>query len=233
MTRPARLFLAGIVALAALTCLFWSGSKGGWLLMLLLGLVALLHARFRTEYKILVVTCVLVAGLTGFFLKYASFFQRGATSVSARFDYWRAALQTAKSKPLLGTGPGTFAIPYQRLKRPESEMARLTHNDFLQQASDSGWPAFFLYSLFIAGGLVWGYRHVDLKRAPTETNAPVAGLLRFGVWLGLLGWSLQELMEFGLYIPALAWPAMVLMGWTLGSAKSPAEMPSTKITPAG
>ena len=35
----------------------------------------------------------------------------------------------------------------------------------------------------------------------------------FAVWLGVLGWSLQSLVEFGLYIPALAWPAFTFLGW--------------------
>ena len=39
------------------------------------------------------------------------------------------------------------------------------------------------------------------------------GLARFSVWLGLLGYALQGLMEFGLYIPALAWTAFRLAGW--------------------
>jgi hypothetical protein len=40
----------------------------------------------------------------------------------------------------------------------------------------------------------------------------------FTVWLGVLGWSLQGLVEFGLYIPALAWPAFAFLGWLLGRA---------------
>ena len=138
MTAAARWFLIGLVGIAGLACLYWSGSKGGWLLMLMLGLVALLRLPFNQRLKIVLVTGVLLAGLAGFFWRYAAFFQKGATSVSARFDYWRAAVQTAKDKPLFGTGPGTFAIAYQKIKRPESEMARLVHNDYLEQASDSG-----------------------------------------------------------------------------------------------
>jgi len=37
--------------------------------------------------------------------------------------------------------------------------------------------------------------------------------LQFAVWLGLLGWTLQGMLEFGLYTPALAWPAFLLLGW--------------------
>jgi O-antigen ligase len=217
MTWPARVFLAVLLALAALLCLFWSGSKGGWLLMLLLGLVALLRIPFKAEYKIVLVTCVFIAGLTGFFWKYSGFFQRGATSVSARFDYWRAAIQTAKSKPLFGTGPGTFAIPYQKIKRPESEMARLTHNDYLQQASDSGLVGFLTYSGFVAGALAWAYRRLPRFSRITAEPQDLQDWFTFAVWLGLLGWALQGLFEFGLYIPGLSWPALVLLGWLLAS----------------
>jgi O-antigen ligase len=211
LTPAARWFLIGVVGAAGLACLYWSGSKGGWLLMLAIGLVALLRVPFSQRLKIAVVMGVLVVGLAGFFWRHAAFFQKGATSVSARFDYWRAAAQTAKGNPVLGTGPGTFAIPYQKIKRPESEMARLVHNDYLEQASDSGMPGLLAYALFIVAGLVWSF-----PRAGKAGGTGSDDWLPFGVWLGVLGWSLQGFVEFGLYIPALAWPAFTFLGWLLG-----------------
>ena len=205
LAKDARVFLVIVIAAAALACLYWSGSKGGWLLMLLLGLGVLLRLRFRRRWKIGLVSGVLVLGLAGFFLRYAGFFERGATSVSARFDYWRAAVQTAKANPLWGTGPGTFSWAYRRIKRPESEMSRLVHDDYLQQASDSGLLGCLAYTGFIAGALVLGY-----PRRGADSD-----WLRFSVWLGVLGWSLQSLFEFGLYIPALAWTAFAFLGWLL------------------
>ena len=132
-TIGARQFLVAAVSMAALGCLFWSGSKGGWLLMLALGLIALLRLPRSKQIKGALITMVLLAGLAGFFLKYAGFFERGATSVSARFDYWHAALRIVNEHPVFGTGPGTFSIPYQRLRRPDSEPARLVHNDYLSR----------------------------------------------------------------------------------------------------
>jgi O-antigen ligase len=209
LTAPARLLLMGLAGLGGLGCLYWSGSKGGWLLMLLLGLVALLRLRIGRTVRLVLIGCVLVAGLAGFLYKHIGFFQKGATSVSARFDYWEAAAKTAGARPFFGTGPGTFAIPYAQLKRPESEMARLVHNDYLEQASDSGIPGFLLYSIFIAGALIWtGRRCFPLGEANDW--------LAFSIWLGILGWALQGLVEFGLYLPALAWPAFAFLGWLLG-----------------
>jgi len=225
-TASARAFLLAAVSIAALGCLYWSGSKGGWLLMLLLLVLWLLHLPFNKNYKYGLIGGLLVLGLLGFFWKYSSFFQKGATSVSARFDYWSASVQSARAHPLLGTGPGTFSITYSKLKRPESEMARLAHNDYLQQLSDSGLPGFLLYCAFVISVLTVTYPRNTFRPAPTGKPtrhingqwAEVAAILSteaslwFAVWLGTLGWALQSLMEFGLYLPALAWPAFAFMG---------------------
>lgn len=207
LAKDARVFLVAVVAGTALACLYWSGSKGGWLLMLLLGSVALLRLRFNWRWKIVFVSVALALGLTGFFLRYAGFFERGATSVSARFDYWRAAIETARANPVWGTGPGTFSVAYQKIKRREAEMARLVHNDYLQQATDSGLAGALAYTAFVAGALVLAY--------PRQSDG--RHWLRFSVWLGVLGWGLQCLFEFGLYIPALAWPAFSFLGWLLAT----------------
>jgi O-antigen ligase len=150
-TPGARVFLIAALAGAAAACLYWTGSKGGWLLALTLGLVTLLHQHFSKRLKLALVVGLVVAGLAGFYWKNREYMQRGATSVVARFDYWQAAWQTAVSKPPFGTGPGTFAIAYAAMKKPESEMARLTHNDYLQQASDSGFPGLLSYLTWIGG----------------------------------------------------------------------------------
>lgn len=203
--RAIRWAVVGIIGAASLACLYWSGSKGGWLLMLLIGLVALLRLPFRFRYKIILFIAVFALGITGFAVKYSDYFKKGATSVNARFDCWRAALQIVENKPLLGTGPGTFGVTYAKIKRPEAEMARLAHNDYLQQASDSGLLGFIALSTFIIWALAWSW----FKLGATG-DAEL-----FAFWLGLFGWSLQEIFEFGLYTPALGWTAFGLLGWLL------------------
>ena len=215
-TVGARALLSGLVGVGAMGCLYWSGSKGGWLLALLAGLIALLQLKFSRRMKLILVGVVLAAGLAGFTWKYAGFFQRGATSVVARFDYWRVAWDTAVAKPVFGTGPGTFSVAYAKVKRPESEMARLTHNDYLQQASDSGFPGFLIYLAFIIGVLRVGY----------SEPGDGASVLRFGVWLGLFAWAIQALGEFTLYVPSVAWPAFALAGWLLGTTGKRIDKPS-------
>ena len=203
LTSGARWFAGSAFGLGAMASLFWSGSKSGWLLALVLAVITLLRSPLNRQIKAGIVVAVLVVGLAGFVARYAGFFERGATSVVARFDYWRAAWQTAASHPMLGTGPGTFSRAYQGIKRPESEMARLTHNDYLQQASDSGWPGFLLYVGLILGGLL-----VSGKALWTSGSWE-----QYAIWVGTLGWALQGMVEFGLYLPALAWTAFAMLGW--------------------
>ncbi len=206
LTPGARGFLMGAMGLAALACLYWSGSKGGWLLVLVQGFVTSLFLPFSRKAKIALVTILLVAGLAGFFLKYSGFFRRGATSVVARFDYWRAAAVNTGRHPVFGSGPGTFGQVYEKIKRPESEMSRMVHNDYLEQASDSGLVGLLAYTGFMAGVLVFVLRNGMLK----------ADWVKLAIWLGLLGWALQGLVEFGLYIPALGWTGFALLGWLVG-----------------
>src|ERR1041385_6007349 len=205
-TRPARLFLMAAIAGGCFACLFWSGSKGGWLLMLVLGVLAVLRLSLQPKYKAAIIVAVLVVGCAGFLARHLIFFQKGATSVSARFDYWQAAVRIARQHPITGTGPGTFFIPYQAIKKPESEPSRLVHNDYLEQASDSGFPGLVLYSVFAFGSILTVIRRKDFR-----TDWVV-----FCVGLGVLGFFLQEFMEFSMYIPSLAWLTFALLGWLVG-----------------
>ena len=203
--RLPRAVLALGLAAVGLACLYWSGSKAGWLIAIALLGAWFLHLPVPKKLKLGLAGAAMVLGLAGFAVKYADYFDRGATSVGARFGYWSAAAQTVMKEPLLGTGPGTFQIAYKRHRAPGAEPTRLTHNDYLQQASDSGWPGFALYAAFI-GGAAW-----VLARRRLDDPLLIA------VRLGLLAWALQGFVEFGLYIPALAWPAWLMLGWLLAS----------------
>jgi hypothetical protein len=85
-------------------------------------------------------------------------------------------------------------------------MAKLTHNDYLEQASDSGLPGFILFSTFLIGSVIVLGRRVWVSSSGEE----------FGIWIGLFGYALQSFVEFGLYIPALSWAAFFLLGWLWG-----------------
>lgn len=194
-----------ILGACGLACLFWSGSKAGWLVTIVMTMVALAHSTLPRKWKQILIYGALVVGLAGFGIRNAKFFHKQNNSVGARFTYWRAALEITREHPLLGTGPGTFSILYQQLKRPEDEMARLCHNDYLEQACDSGILGCLAYTAMIAVFISRLYRY--------RTTGERLDWLAFSVRLGLLGLCLHSLVEFHLYMPALAWPMFFLLGW--------------------
>lgn len=204
-----------------LASLIWSGSRSGWLLAVAVAATAiLLHPSLR-RFRLPIALSVLLLGGGAFGLRNRDYFSKGATSVSARFDYWKAALQNTAAHPLLGSGPGTFMRPYARLKAPDAEMTRLVHNDYLQQFSDSGVPGGVAYLVWVLGsvGLAW-------NRVRTSPNP----ILITGLLLGVSAWLTQGLSEFSLYVPPLAWTAFTLLGIALGlpqvSPSTPAPQPT-------
>ena len=151
---------------------------------------------------------MLIAGVAGFAIKYAGYFQKERNSAGARLAYWRAALIVIRHHPWLGTGPGTFKIPYEQIKRPDDEMARLCHNDYLEQGCDSGVAGLISYTGMVLALLLLLYRYI-VKKSPLDW-------INFAVWLGIFGLWLHSVVEFHLYVPALAWPLFFLCGWLMG-----------------
>jgi hypothetical protein len=206
--RPAfRMVFVLILGGCGLGCLYWSGSKAGWLVALAMGLIALGHSALPSRWKRALICGMLIAGVAGFAIKYAGFFAKERNSVGARFGYWRAALIIIDHHPWFGTGPGTFQIPYSYIKRPTDEMARLCHNDYLEQATDSGVFGMVSYTGMIFGFLWLLYRYITSK---TPLN-----WLNFAIWIGLFGLSLHSVVEFHLYVPGVAWPMFFLFGWLM------------------
>jgi len=194
---------------------FWTGSKLGWLIAIAVVGLALLRLDWSKKLKLAAVAMVLILGLGIFAVRFHHYFALGARSVGARFDYWHAAVQTTCNHPLFGSGPGTFQGPYAKLKLPQSEMARLTHNDYLEQFSDSGLVGGLTYTIWI----IWALLILGLKLWRTDD------WFKLSIYLGLIGWFTQSLGEFGLFVPALAWIAFTLLGSLIGQnvAKIPAK----------
>jgi len=217
-----RVAALGTLLFLGLGGLVWSGSKSGWLIALGMVAVGLLRFPWGRRWARIAIPVVLALGLVSFGLRFERYFRQGATSVGARMDYWSAAVQATSERPLTGTGPGTFQRPYARLKSPEAEMARLVHNDYLEQFSDSGIPGGIAYLVWI---LAWMLRSGRRALAGADT-------LWFAVALGCTAWLCQGLTEFALYVPALAWTAFLLIGATSAAVEpTPSPIPHPRTAP--
>ncbi len=199
--------ITGLTVFLGGMAFFWTGSKLGWLIAMAMGGVCLFRLPWPARLKWVAIIVVTVVGLGIFAVRFHNYFAAGATSVGARLDYWQAAAKIAWQKPLLGTGPGTFQRPYAELKSPTAEMARLTHNDYLEQFSDSGLVGGMLYATWIVLALVAIGRRVWRFADPGS----------FAIFLGVLSWFVQGMGEFSLYVPALAWTAFTLLGILLAT----------------
>ena len=197
--------LRGLLAAAGVGVLYWSGSKSGWLIALVMAGLAFWRLPAKAPFRLAILIGLTGLGIGAFFGKHRDYFEKGASSLAARLDYWRAAGRMIQERPFNGFGPGTYQRQYARLKPPEAEMAKLTHNDYLQQGADSGLPALIAYTGFIFGSVLWLYRR-------SRRSA-----VHFAVWLGGSAFAVQSLTEFGLYIPGLAWSFFLFLGWLWGT----------------
>ncbi len=217
-SRVFKWVLGGLLSAASLGALYWSGSKSGWLIALLMATLALWRLHASAPFKLALLVGMLGLGIGAFYGKHSGYFDKGASSLSARFDYWRAVAQMIRARPVLGYGPGTFQRQYAVLKRPESEMAKLAHNDYLEQGCDSGFPAMGAFTVFLFGSVFWLYRRRNL-------SGP-----HFALWLGAFAYVIQGLTEFALYIPGLAWPFFLFLGWLWGA--SPELVEESPLSPS-
>jgi len=202
---PIRTAVIGLTLFLGGAAFFWTGSKLGWLIALAMGGACLFRLPWSVRLKWGTLIAVMLIGLGIFAWRFQGYFAAGATSVGARFDYWRAAVEITGKNPLFGTGPGTFLKPYEQIKPPGAETARLTHNDYLEQFSDSGIVGGTIYGAWIVIALL------TIGRRVWRSSDPVT----FAIFLGVCAWFVQGLGEFSLYVPALAWTAFTLLGFLL------------------
>ncbi len=105
--RPAiRVSAIAVTVLLGGAGFFWTGSKLGWLVAMALGGLCLFRLKWPVKLKMAALAVVVVAGLGIFAIRFHHYFAAGATSVGARFDYWRAALQDDRNASVDRHRPG-------------------------------------------------------------------------------------------------------------------------------
>lgn len=132
----------------------------------------------------------------------------GSVSGQSRYQFWRAAVEENATKPLSGTGSGTFEYWWAR-NGSTDEVVRDTHSLYLQTLGELGIVGLVLLAAFLLAILVGGARETMLgaARSRPALAAALAGSVAFCV-SATFDWMWQ--------IPALA-VSLLLLGATLVS----------------
>jgi hypothetical protein len=126
----------------------------------------------------------------------------GSVSGQSRYQLWSAAVRENKTKPLTGTGSGTFEFWWDR-DGDTTETVRDTHSLYLQTLGELGIVGFLLLAAFLIAIVVGGTRRL-LAASPGDrpkTAAASAGFLAFCI-TAVFDWMWQ--------IPALPVAALLL-----------------------
>ena len=111
------------------------------------------------------------------------------TSALARYQNWSVATQIVRDYPIFGTGLDTFPRVKQRYTGPDYVGGNLvTHNTYLQMASELGVPFLVMFFVFNAW-LLW--RLLQLRPAALQTGDGDLAWLRAWLLAALVATALQ------------------------------------------
>lgn len=197
-----------------LLCSIASGSRGGWLALLLVFPVGIAYSgwrygRFKTLISALLVAAALLAAYwlpqTGIQQKIEMAqadikeYRHGETFTSngLRLVMWRAAFEIFQDNPLLGVGPDHINREFrQKIEQehldPGIAMFGQAHNEYMTALAGGGLISFIGLLLLFLLPLRWFYQ--ALRRLPFDRHAPaLSGVLLIVLFMGM---SLTQGMLF-------------------------------------
>jgi len=145
----------------------------------------------------LALACVSVIALRGATLFDA---QHPQNSAVQRGYYWQSALQLMAKHPWQGSGAGTFAILYPRVKHPQANETAFAHNIFLQFGAETGVVGLGALVVLLVG----------MMRALRSADNSTSRLLL----LGSTAFLVHNIVDYTLFIPqaAICWAALFASG---------------------
>lgn len=131
----------------------------------------------------------------------------------SRYTYWRSALDQNATRPLTGTGSGTFEYWWTR-DREDGEAVRDTHSLYFQTLGELGIVGLALLLAFLGAILVWGAR-AALRAAPAERSLLAAALA------GCLAFCLTATVDWMWQIPVLVVAPLLLASLLVAPGRRP------------
>ena len=123
---------------------------------------------------------------------------------NGRYQYWQSAVSAANTKPLTGTGAGTFEFWWAQFGTLSGGFVRDAHSLYLQALGELGYPGLVLIVCFVA--LVLG---AGVLRA-TRTSVPAERLVVAAATAGATAFAFGAAFEWIWLIPVLPMAFFVL-----------------------
>jgi hypothetical protein len=123
-----------------------------------------------------------------------------------RYQYWQAAVREANSKPLTGTGAGTFQFWWSQHGTASGGFVLDAHSLYLQALGELGYPGLVLIAGFIFWILLCGTWRVVRSRDADSRLALAAATA------GAFVFAISAAVEWIWFIPALPVALFVLCG---------------------
>ena len=139
----------------------------------------------------------------------------GSVSGQSRYQLWSSAVRENKTRPLTGTGSGTFEFWWAR-DGDTTETVRDTHSLYLQTLGELGIVGFALIMAFLGAIVVGGVRR--LLAAPARDRPLYAAALA-----GFAAFCITAVFDWMWQIPALPVAALLLGSILVMPARSAQE----------
>lgn len=188
-----------------------SHSRSGFLAMLTAIIVTTLMLRTRIRRvgvglvvaTAMVVVLLVVSGTSSPFRRLASI--ENASSYEDRIAIWRASVQAWISKPILGSGLGSFATAVAPWFRVDDGIVYArAENEYLDLLVEGGVIGFGIALVGVITAAWSGFRSFQGAGSPRDEALIAGGLF------GLSALAIQSLGDFSPHIPGVALTAVVL-----------------------
>ena len=211
------LLLTAYLTFIMLTALILSLSRGGWISSFLslsfMAVMLLSDRHFKSKGLLLTLVGVIlfvmfiILGSTPAVERILTVTEKDEeASLNSRMRVWKGITEMIADYPLLGTGPGTFALVFTRYQPPGlNSRFTMAHNDYLQFVSELG--------LSVLATFIW--MTVALYRAGFRKLENPSRLVRgttLGALSGITAILFHSIVDFNLHIPANALLFSILAG---------------------
>lgn len=215
-TKPQR-FLAGFALIINVACIYFTGSRGGWLALVATGVAFLIGFKFWwNEYlspfwrKWLIPSAIAsflaVIGM-GMILSeplrlrvFSLFSWRGDSSNNFRINVWISALQMLRDHPLIGIGPGNKVFNQIYPLYMQTKFTALSaYCVFLEIALETGLIGLFAFT----GGIVATFKRGVVLIKKMKPNQDLQAMWILGAIASLTGLATQGLFDTVWYRPQI------------------------------